>query len=207
MSMPRHQEDIPPTTPVVVKLGGSLHNHVPELATIFIHSPRPILIVPGGGRFADAVREMKLSDEDAHWSAIRAMDQFGTHVAAFGIKTTDRLSIPVESSVLLPYRCTRHFDPLPHSWDITSDTIAAWVAGRLKLDLLVLKSVDGIRMKYGHAGTISRRVKTDVVDPCFIPYVLKHRIGTTIINGTVPDLVAAFLRGEQVPCTRIGTTF
>ncbi len=194
-------------TPVVVKLGGSLYNQVPELAGVFSHSGRPLLIVPGGGQFADAVRDMQLTDDDAHWKAIEAMDTFGRYISAFGFETTDRIQVPEKTVVLLPYRCTRHFDPLPHTWDVTSDTIAAWVAGRLKLNLLVLKSVEGIWMKDGLAGTISRRVKTDVVDPCFISYVLKHRIGTTIIKGTVPDLVAAFLQGEEISCTRIGTTF
>jgi len=190
-----------------VKLGGSLHSHVPDLIGILSYSPRPLLIVPGGGKFADFVRGLNMEDDDAHWSAIRAMDQYGAHIAEFGFETTNQLSIPKRSAILLPYRCVRHFDPLPHSWDITSDTIAAWVAGRLGLELLVLKSVDGILMNGELAGTISERVETGVVDPCFIPYILQHSIRTTIINGTVLDLVAGFLRGERVPCTRIGTTF
>jgi aspartokinase-like uncharacterized kinase len=205
--MPRHPNFIPPKTPIVVKLGGSLHSHVPDIIGILSYSPRPLLIVPGGGKFADAVRELDITDDDAHWSAIRAMDQYGAHIAKFGFETTDQLSIPKRSAILLPYRCIRHLDPLAHTWDVTSDTIAAWVAGRLGLELLVLKSVDGIRINGELAGTISQRVETDVVDPCFIAYVLQHRIRTTIINGTALDLVADFLRGEQISCTRIGTTF
>jgi len=205
--MPSTLKPVQPVMPLVVKLGGSLNSHVPELAGAFIRAPRPILIVPGGGHYADAVRALQLSDEEAHWNAIEAMDTYGRYIATFGIETTDRLQTPKNTVVLLPLRCTRHFDPLPHSWDITSDTIAAWVADRLRLELLVLKSVDGIQIDGSLAGTILESFETDVVDPCFITYVLQHHIRTTIINGTVLDLVAGFLRGEQVPCTRIGTTF
>ncbi len=205
--MPRQPECIKPVTPLVVKLGGSLYTQIADLVPVFRQSHRPLLIVPGGGRFADEVRALSLPDDDAHWSAIRGMDRYGNYIAAFGLTTTDRICILKRTKVLLPYRCTRHFDPLPHSWDVTSDTIAAWVAGRLGLDLVVLKSVDGIPMNDSFADRISQRVETDIVDPCFIPYVLKHNIRTTILNGTVTDRVAAFLRGEQVPGTRIGTTF
>lgn len=205
--MSRQPEYLPNATPIVVKLGGSLYPHVADLAQVFCQSQRPLLIVPGGGRFADEVRALTLPEDDAHWSAIRMMDRYGTYISTFGVPTTDQISISKTTRVLLPYRCTRHFDPLPHSWDVTSDTIAAWVACRLGLDLLVLKSLDGILVNGTLAGIISGRVETDSVDPCFIPYVLKHTIRTTIINGTRMDRVAAFLQGERVSGTRIGTTF
>jgi 5-(aminomethyl)-3-furanmethanol phosphate kinase len=192
---------------IVVKLGGSLYNHVPELVTAIRSSPIPLFIVPGGGRFADAVRAAGLPDDEAHWEAITAMDTFGRHLASFGFDVTDKLSIPVKNTVFLPSHSMRYYDPLPHSWDVTSDTIAAWVAERLGLDLVVLKSVDGILVGDSLSEIISKPLVTDAVDPCFIPYVLKNRIRTTIINGTVPERVAEFLAGSQVPCTRIGTTF
>jgi aspartokinase-like uncharacterized kinase len=192
---------------IVVKLGGSLYDHTPKLAPVLNSSPHPLFIVPGGGRFADAVRKAGLSDDDAHWEAISAMDTFGRHLGTFGFGLTDHLSIPVKNTVFLPSHSMRDNDPLPHTWDVTSDTIAAWAAGRLGLDLVVLKSVDGIRIGNSLSDKISEPVVTDVVDPCFIPYVLQKRIRTTIINGTVPKRVAEFLAGSKVPCTRIGTTF
>ena len=193
--------------PLVVKLGGSLYERVPELVPVFRQSPRPLFIVPGGGRFADAVREAALPDDDAHWMAIRAMDRYGEYIGSCGMATSDLLKVPETTTVFLPYRCTLHHDPLPHSWDVTSDTIAAWVADELGLDLLILKSVDGIHVKGTLAASVSRPLKTDVVDPCCIPYIRDHGIHATIINGSRPDRVARFLRGEIVPGTRIGTTF
>jgi 5-(aminomethyl)-3-furanmethanol phosphate kinase len=199
--------DTPRSDPLVVKLGGSLYEHVPELIPVFQTSPRLLLIVPGGGRFADAVRKARLSDDDAHWQAISAMDQYGRYIGDFGLGTTDLLEIPDTTTVFLPHHSTKHYDPLPHSWDVTSDTIAAWVAGKLGLELLMLKSVDGIEINGRLADIITEPIETEVVDPCCIPYILDHRIRTTIINGSTSETVSRFLRGNSVPCTRIGTTF
>ncbi len=101
----------------------------------------------------------------------------------------------------------RKRDPLPHSWDVTSDSIAAWIADFLALDLLLLKSVDGIFDNGDLLEQVTAPVRTDVVDPFFIPFVLKKKIKTTIINGLHVDRVKKYLNGEVVPGTRIGTTF
>jgi aspartokinase-like uncharacterized kinase len=41
-------------------------------------------------------------------------------------------------AVLAPYQWLREADPLPHSWDVTSDSISAWVAGQIGASRLVL---------------------------------------------------------------------
>ena len=46
--------------------------------------------------------------------------------------------------MLAPYRWMRSADVLPHSWDATSDSVAAFVAGALDAARLVLiKPADG----------------------------------------------------------------
>lgn len=197
----------PPSSALVVKLGGSLYDRVPVLAPYLIQSPRPLLIIPGGGRYADEVRKSSLSDDEAHWMAIRAMNRYGEYIRSFNLPAVNRLKVPEKTTILLPYRCMKKYDPLPHSWNVTSDTIAAWIADILGLDLLILKSVDGIRINGVLADLISRPLPTDVVDPLCIPYALNHRIRVTIINGAQTEIVDRFLRGDAVPCTRIGTTF
>jgi len=72
----------------VVKLGGSLLGS-PELPrwldTLVQVSDGKVVIVPGGGIFADAVREAQklahVSDATAHHLALCAMDQFGLLLA------------------------------------------------------------------------------------------------------------------------------
>jgi aspartokinase-like uncharacterized kinase len=109
-----------------------------------------LVVVPGGGPFADAVREFDravgLSAGAAHWMAILAMDQYA-HVIA------DRMSEAVvveepggvsevvsggQVAVIAPSRWMRSVDVLPHTWDLTSDSIAAFIAGALGAARLVL---------------------------------------------------------------------
>lgn len=188
---------------LVVKVGGSLFPEAVSIVSLLKKSGRPLLIVPGGGPFARLVRSMHLPDEPAHWMAILAMDQFGWYMAAGGIPVTHDLSLPARTEILLPYRVLRERDPLPHTWDVTSDTIAAWVASELGIDLLLLKSVDGIT----RAGSLIPRIKGPLtcteVDPCLIPFALAHRVRTTILNGKAEGRIGDFLNGRDVPGTVI----
>jgi aspartokinase-like uncharacterized kinase len=195
------------TSPLIVKVGGSLFNQIPDLIPVIKASKRPLFLIPGGGPFADLVRRIQVDNNTAHWMAVSAMEQYGFFIASFGISTTDFIITPLTTTVFLPYRYLRLTDPLPHTWDVTSDTIAAWVAHALHLDLLLLKSVDGIFINGIFQVQVTRPVKTDVIDPFFIPFVIQKSVRATIINGTQPERVEKFLKGDLVPRTDIGTTF
>lgn len=207
MIMKKPDSTGPCRTPLVVKLGGSLYSSVPDIVPLLRSSDRPLLIVPGGGPFANAVRQAGLDDETAHWEAIVAMDTYGRYIASFGLPVTDQLAVPDQTVIVLPGRSLRERDPLPHSWDVTSDTIAAWMAAELHLNLLLLKSVDGIRDGAILKKQVTAPSETDVVDPLLIPYVLEKKVDTFILNGLRPEFLAGYLHGDPVPGTRISTTF
>ncbi|MGE4506759.1 MAG: hypothetical protein AB7D51_15540 [Desulfovibrionaceae bacterium] len=145
----------------VVKVGGSQARleTLPALCAVLAEAAlgRSLLVVPGGGAWADVVREhaarFPLSDSTAHWMAILAMDQFGLLLADLtpGCRAVRSLGEARAAwkeggaAVLLPHDWLRRADPLPHSWDVTSDSIAAWVAAEVEASLLVLlKDVDGL---------------------------------------------------------------
>lgn len=143
----------------VVKVGGALLDSGDALARTIsalelLAQNRTILIVPGGGPFADAVRSVSeqhpLSNDDAHWMAILGMDQFAILLAS-RIRNAElvhrrgevaRAHTRGKIPVLAPYRWLREADPLPHSWDVTSDSIAVWVAAELGARQLILIKPD-----------------------------------------------------------------
>jgi 5-(aminomethyl)-3-furanmethanol phosphate kinase len=144
----------------VVKVGGSLLANVSRLDTVLdvlarLSGKRRLVIVPGGGPFADAVRDVdhriELPHTAAHWMAVLAMDQYG-HLLVARLRGGVLVSRPSEITaalqrgrlpVVAPSRWLREADPLPHSWDVTSDSVAAWIAGALGAARLVLVKADG----------------------------------------------------------------
>jgi hypothetical protein len=192
-----------PDRGLVVKVGGSLFPEAGSVMSVLRESQMPVLVIPGGGPFARLVRSMHLPDEPAHWMAILAMDQFGWYLAAGGVPVTHELSPIGRMEILLPYRVMRERDPLPHTWDVTSDTIAAWVASELGTDLLILKPVDGITRNGTLVPRIAESVASREVDPCLIPFALAHRVRTTLLNGRAKGRIRDFLEAREVPCTVI----
>ena len=122
-------------------------------------------------------RRIRLSDDAAHWMALLAMDQYAHVVAerlADGVLVTKRheiaaaLDAPVRLvPVLAPYRWLHEADPLPHSWDVTSDSIAAWVAGQVGARQLVLVkppgATEGDRVDRHFARALPPQVKRMII--------------------------------------------
>lgn len=144
----------------VVKVGGGLAREAGDdalraLCTAIAEAGtrHRLLVVPGGGEFADAVRahdqRFGLRTQTAHRMAILAMDQLGWALADLipGAARCVNLGPPRDGvvSVLLPAALLAERDPLPESWAVTSDSIAAWVAGAAGAGRLVLlKPVAGL---------------------------------------------------------------
>ena len=128
----------------VIKIGGSLADTAGDVLSAVETAGIPALIVPGGGAFADSVRAESLDDDTAHWKAVSAMNRYGVFLSSFGFARTETLSVPEAGiSILLPERLMKCEDPLPHSWDVTSDSIALWVADTVHEPLILVKSRAG----------------------------------------------------------------
>jgi 5-(aminomethyl)-3-furanmethanol phosphate kinase len=141
----------------VVKLGGSLARSPelrPWLAVLAQAGGGRAVLVPGGGPFADAVREtqalQRFDDVHAHRMALLAMEQYGLMlvglesalVAAATPEEIRRALVEGRVPVWMPSAMVLGCAGIPATWDVTSDTLAAWLAGMLGAPLLVLiKSV------------------------------------------------------------------
>ena len=135
---------------IVVKVGGSLYDHPrlgPGLRAFLQALPEYALIVPGGGPFANVVRKF----DGLHGLGARASHELALHAMNLAGRFLRELGVPNE--MLDAAEC---LDGLPHSWDVTSDSIAAWAAISHKASRLVLlKSVDMPR----NGSTHGRRVR------------------------------------------------
>lgn len=150
----------------LLKVGGSLLDwpKLPSRLSQFVADRRqrepgfrPVLFC-GGGPFANAIRRLDrlhhLGDSISHRLAIQSMDLASTVLLcllpeAVGIdcETALHQKRPTEDiPLLLPSLILDELEqsepcPFPNSWDVTSDTLAAWVASRLGArSLILLKS-------------------------------------------------------------------
>ncbi|MDE3176895.1 MAG: aspartate kinase [Pseudomonadota bacterium] len=166
------------TRPVaVLKLGGAQARGGRLrgwLDAISRHAGR-LVVVPGGGPFADVVRatqaEIGFDDAAAHEMALAAMRQFGRALQslAAGFELADseaslrdalaRGQTPIWSPAPMALAAK-----LPASWDITSDSLAAWLAGELGAERLIL-------VKHGAPGSAADLAARGVVDPAFPAYL------------------------------------
>jgi aspartokinase-like uncharacterized kinase len=147
--------DSPLTGLTVIKIGGGLLGVAGALDSVCaavgrVARKQSIVVVPGGGPFAETVRrfeqEVELSPSAAHWMAHLAMDQYALVLAeriARGVVVEEPGEISAAWNgglipVLAPSRWMKAADVLPHSWEVTSDSIAAFIAGALDAARLIL---------------------------------------------------------------------
>lgn len=137
----------------VIKLGGSLF-HTPELRQWLelldsASQQETVVIVPGGGPFADEVRHAqrlhRFSDSSAHHMALLAMAQFGLLIAdlapesqIFYYSQQDPQQLPPGLHVWLPDRSLLDSSEISHSWDVSSDSLALWLSQELEADELIM---------------------------------------------------------------------
>jgi 5-(aminomethyl)-3-furanmethanol phosphate kinase len=177
----------------IVKLGGSLAlaPQLPAwLAAIEAGAGRAV-VVCGGGPFADSVRNaqkrMGFDDEAADAMALFAMEQYATAIAALNrsfVVAHSRTGICAALRVArvplwAPRRMLRAAPDIPASWDVTSDSLAAWLAGELGATRLLL-----IKRGRQPAGSLMAQVLS--------------RDG--IVDGAFPRFLAA----SGVPCALLG---
>jgi aspartokinase-like uncharacterized kinase len=194
---------------VVVKVGGALLDHADAFAAVLATiegaaCERPLLVVPGGGPFADAVRDvdarLALSDDAAHWMAVLAIDQYAQLLASRlgnAVLVDDALSVERALAerripVLAPSRWLRTADPLPHSWDVTSDSIAAWIAAAVGASELVLIKA-------------ARATDDSAVDRYFTQ-ALAASLTASIVSADDIDTVQGVLRGSSTASVRFNAT-
>ena len=190
----------------VIKIGGSVSlspNLQPWLDWVAEHGDGKVIIVPGGGLYADAVRAFQqqrtqsglssLSEHAAHALAIYAMDQMAMSFVDLQPKLTlvknpleiaerswqHRGMVWLPSEMLLKGMVSTDVakvtldslpsNSLPASWDVTSDSLSAWLAQVLEAQQLVLVKSSTLvtHLEHTDSETVTALMRQDVLDPYF----------------------------------------
>lgn len=215
----------------LIKVGGSLSADPQALKSLCQFMGRlaeeyAIVIVPGGGGFADTVRHYdriyRLPATVTHRMAILAMDQYGLMLS--GLAPNSFITYSLREArragrgrlpILLPSRLMFRRDPLENSWRVTSDSIAAYIAAEAGAKRLVLaKDVDGIFTldpKVDAGASLLKEVSASgllrerrhCIDE-FLPLVLRERrLDCYVVNGKHPERIRDILEGRGALCTHI----
>ncbi|NVM31515.1 MAG: delta 1-pyrroline-5-carboxylate synthetase [Candidatus Helarchaeota archaeon] len=218
----------------VIKIGGSVlqKGTIKELCKTLdsLAVEYSLVIVPGGGDYANQVRNyyqtFQLSETTAHWMAIFTENILGfllleymdVGVPAFSISEIVEASENSKIPVFMPFQHLFKQDPLPHSWDVTSDSIAAYIAESLGAQkLILLKDVDGIYTrdpKKFHGKDVRLIPEIDLkkdkladfhscIDK-YLPSLLeKYNRSCYIVNGLHPERLVKVMKNQKTINTLI----
>jgi 5-(aminomethyl)-3-furanmethanol phosphate kinase len=197
----------------IVKLGGSLA-HTPRCVAwleVLAAWGGPLILVPGGGPFADCVRAaqaaMGFDDATAHRMALLAMEQFGAALAAHAKLFTlaaspDELASALRAGripVWLPARMVLGAPEVPQTWDVTSDSLAAWLAGVCgACRLLLIKSCDLKAPVSAHELAADK-----IVDPMFPRFAAQSQAEVWLAGPASLKGAAHILQRGRMPGTKL----
>ena len=179
---------------IVIKLGGSLDKSNALLRCLNTveqrYQGRAVVIVPGGGDFADQVRYAQkrwhFDDHTAHAMAILAMQQMallfkglkGNFAVAAGLDEIKSQLNQQKIVIWSPDGVELHHAGVTSSWDVTSDSLAAWLAGALSARELVLVKSAVIDANL----SITELVEKGVLDKAFCHFTEQTAFKIKIIN-------------------------
>lgn len=198
----------------VVKIGGSLFpDYAIDLAEKLENTDSAIIL--GGGEFANLIRkydsQMGFSQEANHWTAIDCMDIIAKLVndkvrsakLAFSIEEVNRISDEGFTPIFVVSEFLKKEDPFECSWDVTSDSIAAYVAHLLNANLFIVTNVNGIytqEPKEPGSTFISKIDATTLltfqessIDAMLPSLLLEFGSDCYVVNGKYPERVLSLI--------------
>lgn len=197
----------------VIKIGGSLLGS-PELAQwlelVAKFGDGKVVIVPGGGLFADSVREAQqvsnVNDAVAHELALMAMDQFGILLAGMNpalATASSELEIAERGwqhrgIVWLPSKMVLADDSIPKNWQVTSDSLSAWLANKLGAEQLILvKSKSLVTYQQEAPKPLQNLVEDELIDRQFADFVFGQNYQAWAVSKVNYTIFEQGFRFEQ----------
>jgi len=171
-----------PQNLTLIKLGGSLLTtpHLTSWLNLIAAQQGDIILIAGGGIFADSVRIAQqlcpFSEQAAHEMALLAMSQYALllqdsckKLQAFSSLDElekilkEKQSIPIWHPTKL---CMEYAEEIAASWKMTSDSLAAWLAKKIGAKRLILIKSAPCPVEF----KLETLVAQDLVDELFPHY-------------------------------------
>ncbi len=197
-----------------MKIGGSLFpDYAIDLADKLKNTES--LIILGGGEFANLIRkydeDINFSDETNHWTAIECMDIISKLVndkvkstkLAYSIDEANEISDKGFTPIFVVSEFLKTNDPFECSWDVTSDSIAAYVADIFDANLLIVTNVNGIYTQEPKESGSTFISKIDAknlltfqessIDVMLPSLLLRFGTNCYVVNGKYPERVLSLI--------------
>jgi len=191
-------------TALVLKLGGSLLSHTALIQFLQLASQEgkgQVVIVPGGGVFAEQVRltqqQWQYDDKTAHYMAILAMQQMALLFQGLcpDLRIVNKVGLiraKMQQHAIIWSPLATELDAagIPASWDITSDTLAAWLAVQLSIEQLILVKC----AEFSADSTVQQLSDSGIIDKAFADFVHNNKLSINCISYQQLSTVATSLK-------------
>ena len=177
------------------------------------------LFVIGGGEFANLIRkydvEIGFSEDVTHETAIDSMDilakllndKLAFTEISYTIEEANRISDSNKIPIMICSEILKENEPFKHSWDVTSDSIAAYIASLLNAKILIATNVNGIYTKDPSLRGAELISEIDVnelltfdessVDLMLPALLIEHGLDCYVVNGEYPERALSIMNNEN----------
>ena len=205
----------------VVKIGGSLF---PDFAIELVNrlAGTDSLVILGGGEFANLIRKydenLHFSDSVSHNTAIECMgiisklvcDKTENSALCYSIEEAEKLNDRGVLPILITSKILEDKNPFQCSWDVTSDSIAAYISHLLNGKLLIVTNLKGIYNREPQEEGSEFISKIDdkkllnfeesSVDLMLPSLLLEFGTNCYVVNGKYPDRILSLINGNEDIC-------
>ena len=177
------------------------------------------LFVIGGGEFANLIRkydrEIEFSEDVTHETAIDSMDilakllndKLAFTEISYTIEEAKSISDSNKIPIMICSEILKENEPFKHSWDVTSDSIAAYIASLLDAKLLIATNVNGIYTKDPSLSGAELINEIDVnklltfdessIDLMLPTLLIEYGLDCYVVNGECPERVLSIMNNED----------
>ena len=177
------------------------------------------LFVIGGGEFANLIRkydvEIGFSQDVTHETAIDSMDilakllndKLAFTEISYTIEEANRISDSNKIPIMICSEILKENEPFKHSWDVTSDSIAAYIASLLNAKLLIATNVNGIYTKDPSLSGAELISEIDVnelltfdessIDLMLPTLLIEYGLDSYVVNGKYPERVLSIMNDDD----------